>query len=136
MSTVVVALVLFSLSSQKYLIVRRDQGQSGAGHWEFPGGKVESGESQTQALKREINEELSLSIDGARLTYLLTHQHQYSTKHITISFYLYPVLEEIPVRLIDHDQLNWCEVGDLLTFQMAEADLPVIELLKKMKESS
>lgn len=133
MSTVVVAIVLFSSSSQKYLIVRRDQNQSGAGYWEFPGGKVEVGESPEQALQREIHEELNVSIDVVKLQFLSKNTHQYSTKAIDISFYLYQVSDEVPLVLVDHDDFAWCDVNDLLSYQIAEADLPVIEQLKKMR---
>lgn len=133
MSTVVVAIVLFSLASQKYLIVRRNQSQSGAGFWEFPGGKVECGETAEAALKREIQEELSLSIDASKLQFLSKNNHQYLTKSIDISFYLYEVAHEVPLVLVDHDDSCWCEVKDLLSYQMAPADIPVIEQLKKMR---
>lgn len=133
MSTVVVAIVLFSSSSQKYLIVRRDQNQSGAGFWEFPGGKVEAGETPEQALQREIHEELNVSIEVTGLRFLSKNLHHYNTKSIDISFYLYEVPHEVPLVLVDHDDFSWCDVDDLLNYHIAEADLPVIEQLKKMR---
>lgn len=132
MSTAVVAIVLFSLSSQKYLIVRRDQNQSGAGFWEFPGGKVEAGETPEHALQREIQEELNVSIEVTKLRFLSTNLHHYKAKSISISFYLYEVPHEVPLVLVDHDDFSWCDVDDLLNYHIAEADLPVIEQLKKM----
>ena len=133
MSTAVVALVLLSSTSRKYLIVRRDKNQSGAGFWEFPGGKVELGETPETALAREIQEELSVFIDISKLQFLSKNTHQYLTKTIEISFYLYSVLQEVPVVLVDHDSLVWCDVDDLAKYPIAEADLPVIEQLKKMR---
>ncbi|MBC7753477.1 MAG: (deoxy)nucleoside triphosphate pyrophosphohydrolase [Moraxellaceae bacterium] len=133
MSTVVVALVLLSSASRKYLIVRRDKNQSGAGFWEFPGGKVEQGETLESALVREIQEELSLSIDVKRLQFLSRNTHQYLTKLIDISFFLYQVSQEIPVVLVDHDDFVWCDVDDLSKYSIAEADLPVIKQLKKTR---
>jgi 8-oxo-dGTP diphosphatase len=132
MSTVVVALVLFSLSSRKYLIVRRDQNQSGAGFWEFPGGKVEVNETPEQALQREIHEELNVIINVTKLQFLSKNTHQYTAKSIDISFYLYQIPTEVPLLLVDHDDFKWCDVNDLLKHQIAEADIPVIEQLKKM----
>ncbi len=133
MSTVVVALVLLCSASRKYLIVRRDKNQSGAGFWEFPGGKVEQGETLESALVREIQEELSLSIDVKRLQFLSRNTHQYLTKLIDISFFLYQVSQEIPVVLVDHDDFVWCDVDDLSKYSIAEADLPVIKQLKKTR---
>ena len=135
MSTVVVAIVLFSLTSQKYLIVRRDQYQSGAGFWEFPGGKVESGETPQVALRREIMEELGVSVEISRLRFLSKNIHQYGSKKINISFYLYEIPHEIPLALVDHDDSKWCDVNDILKFKMADADIPVIEQLKKMRSA-
>lgn len=132
MSTAVVAIVLFSSSSQKYLIVRRDQNQSGSGFWEFPGGKIEAGETPERALQREIQEELNVSIEVTKLRFLSTNIHHYKTKSISISFYLYEVPHEVPLVLVDHDDFSWCDVDDLLNYHIAEADLPVIEQLKKM----
>jgi len=133
MSTVVVALVLFNLSSQKYLIVRRDRNQSGAGYWEFPGGKVETGESHERALQREIQEELSVLIDVSKLQFLSKNIHYYGPKCIDISFYLYETSQQMDLVLVDHDDFSWCDVNDLLTYKIAEADLPVIEQLKRMR---
>ena len=133
MSTIVVALVLFSSSSQKYLIVRRGENQSGAGFWEFPGGKVEVGESAEQALQREIKEELGLSIDPAKLDFLSQNTHQYGLKCIEISFYYYEILQEVPLVLVDHDHFAWCDVQDLLNFNVADADRPVIHQLMETR---
>ena len=133
MSTVVVALVLLSSTSRKYLIVRRNQNQSGAGFWEFPGGKIEFGETPEVALAREIQEELTVSIDVKKLQFLSRNTHDYPFKSIDISFYLYQVSQEVPVVLVDHDDFVWCDVDDLLKYSIAEADLPVIEQLKKMR---
>lgn len=70
--TQVVALALFNPQREAYLIVKRGQDQSGAGKWEFPGGKIESHEGPKQALAREISEELSLVF----LTVILSTWHQ------------------------------------------------------------
>lgn len=133
MSTVVVAIVLYNVTSKKYLIVRRNQNQSGAGFWEFPGGKVERGETPELALQREITEELSVVIDINRLQFISRSTHQYLTRTIDISFYLYEVQSEIPLILVDHDDSRWCDISDILNFQIAAADIPVIDQLKKMR---
>lgn len=130
----VVAIVVFDKSSQKYLIVRRAENQTGAGFWEFPGGKLEGSELATEALVREIDEELGLPVDPSKLQLLLTNQHEYPTKLIDISFYLYPVRVRPTLQLVDHDDSQWCATHELEKYKISEADLVVIDYLKKHHE--
>lgn len=129
----VVAIVIFDKSSQKYLIVRRAKSQSGAGFWEFPGGKIEGVESPTEALVREIHEELGLQIDSSKLQYLLTNQHEYPHRFIEISFYLYPLTTQPLLTLVDHDDSRWCAAGEFGLYPISEADLAMVDGLQKNK---
>lgn len=133
MSTVVVAIVFFIQASQKYLIVRRNHEQSGAGFWEFPGGKVEPDETPFGALKREIAEELQVDIDVQKLQFVFQNHHQYQNKKIDISFYLYELPQEIPLVLVDHDDFKWCDRDRLFDYQIAPADIPVMKYLQERK---
>lgn len=131
----VVAVVILDKSSDHFLIVRRAENQSGGGFWEFPGGKIEiiDGvfESQTQALAREINEELGLTVSENQLHFLISYKHAYALKTIYISFYLLAVDQAVSLTLIDHDLFAWCKIEDLFNYQIAAADISVIEYLKK-----
>lgn len=130
MSTPVVAIVFYIKASRKYLIVRRNSAQSGAGFWEFPGGKVEPAETPEAALQREIAEELQVDIKIEKLQFIFKNQHEYKDKTIMISFYLYELPQEISLVLVDHDEFKWCDINEVMRYPLAAADIPVIEYLK------
>lgn len=95
--------------------------------WEFPGGKIEVGESREDALVREIEEELAVDING--LQYLITVEHSYPDFHLTMHAYAC-VLTEGEVELREHVALKWLSVEELNELVWAAADLPVVELLQ------
>ena len=78
----VVGLVLFSAKTSRVAVFRRGPEDSGAGHWEFPGGKVDEGETKEQALSREIEEELELKIKSSSLRFVAEIVYKYPTKKI------------------------------------------------------
>jgi 8-oxo-dGTP diphosphatase len=110
----------------KILIARRKAGKSFAGKWEFPGGKIEPGESPEAALRRELKEEFS--IEASVESYLGTSRHSYPL--LTVELIAYTVrYEGGSFVLSEHDELRWVKKEDLPSFDMTEADLPLIELL-------
>lgn len=127
----VVALALFHPVRKRYLIVRRNTRQnSGAGHWEFPGGKIESGESHTQALSREILEELGFTIKESALSFIRSNTYQYPQRMVEIHLYRYEkAIDEF--LLVDHDQHAWVDETEISTFDLAPADIPFIKYLYK-----
>lgn len=125
----VVAIAFFRTTDQKYLLCRRGPQESGAGAWEFPGGKIDQGESEKQALVREIQEELSVQIIEDQLVYVSDHSHQYEAKMIHIYLFKYDV-SELNYQLIDHDQAEWVPYDELLSFPLAMADVPFVKALK------
>ncbi|MFN3453912.1 MAG: (deoxy)nucleoside triphosphate pyrophosphohydrolase [Pseudobdellovibrio sp.] len=126
--TQVVALALFNPQREAYLIVKRGQDQSGAGKWEFPGGKIESHEGPKQALAREISEELSLVFFDGDFEYVASNTHRYPNK--TVDLHLYKIISvQDDIKLIDHDELAWVKVQDLLKYDLAEADIPFVSYL-------
>lgn len=130
----VVAIVLFDQTNRRYFIAKRAQHEVGAGHWEFPGGKVEKGETQKEALKREIKEELNVSIDTEKLDYLTKSQVEYEQRIIDICFYLYTIDGPVQVELTDHDDFLWKTLDELQNqSSLATADIPVIDVLRKME---
>lgn len=128
--TLVVAAVLYRAkedTGNEVLIVRRGPGMSGAGHWEFPGGKVEAGETETQALEREIFEELCLTIRPEE--FLGENLHQYPSKKICLRFYLTP-MPSAEFVLTEHDGALWVTPDKLHEHTLADADVPIIQTLR------
>ena len=94
--------------------------------WEFPGGKVEVGESREEALVREIEEELVVEID--ELQYLMTVEHSYPDFHLTMHAHTC-ALKAGEVTLKEHVALKWLEVEELGQLDWAVADVPIIRKL-------
>lgn len=95
--------------------------------WEFPGGKVEEGENFSDALIREISEELDTVIEVK--DYLMTVKHQYDTFHLTMHTYFCKVIEG-ELTLKEHDDSCWLAVEQLDGLDWAAADIPIVEKLK------
>lgn len=127
--TEVVALALQRESDQRYLLARRSPGSSGAGHWEFPGGKIEEGETQTEALVREINEELCFKLDPSQLYYVASHHFKYPRR--TIHLHLWKLrIKNLPnFSLNEHDQISWCTREEMKTYDISPADIYFINKL-------
>ena len=123
----VVALALQRKSDSKYFLARRGPGNSGAGHWEFPGGKVDAGETQVEALVREIKEELAMTIDPQQLSQVGSHFFKYPTKEIHL--HLWTLKTEVPLdceifyELSEHDQVMWCRPEQMKSLLMSPADI-------------
>jgi len=94
--------------------------------WEFPGGKVEPGESHREALKREIDEELNLRIQTGE--HIHTVEYRYAAFSISLHAYRATVLSGVPT-LNEHLAIRWLRVDELSTLDWAPADLPIVERL-------
>jgi 8-oxo-dGTP diphosphatase len=106
-----------------YLACRRRAGKAAAGRWEFPGGKVEPGESPADALVREIREELGV---GIRVTGHLTTDITGPIRLICLRASLDGAR---PESSTDHDALEWVSGSSLGDLEWADADLPAVRLL-------
>lgn len=104
---------------------RRPGGETG-GLWEFPGGKVETGETARQALEREIREELHCVVAvGAEL---MTTTHAYGFGIVTLTTFHCDLVGGTPT-LTEHAAVTWLPASDLLDLAWAPADVPAVELL-------
>lgn len=108
---------------KKILVVRRGPDQSGAGFWEFPGGKVEEGEFPQAALIREIEEELSISITVGEL--IGECEYQYPTKNIRLAVY-WAMADDAEIKLSEHDALIWALPEEIKADELSEADRPFV----------
>ena len=96
--------------------------------WEFPGGKVEVGESREEALIREIREELSLDIEVSEFS--MSIEHTYPDFHLTMHVFKC-VFDQSEITLNEHIALNWLSVDELDQLDLAAADLRVVKDLRK-----
>ena len=123
--TVVAAIIK---SHGKYLATQRNYGEFKDG-WEFPGGKIEEGERAEEALIREIKEELKVAIRVE--DYLITVDHSYDSFDMTMHCYVCTLLDD-HLKLTVHDAAKWLTVDQLDSVDWLEADLEVVEALKKL----
>jgi 8-oxo-dGTP diphosphatase len=127
----VVAGALFDRDG-KVLIAERPAGKHMAGRWEFPGGKVAPGESESQALVRELREELGVAVTSCRPFMRLSHE--YDDRVVELSLWLVDVFSGDPVGL-DHQQLKWVAVDRLGEEDILEADAPFIRALQEREKN-
>jgi 8-oxo-dGTP diphosphatase len=113
----------------RILVTRRREGGERGGQWEFPGGKVEPGEGEPAALRREIREELGCEVEVGRL--LARHGHRYPDLEVELAFYaceLPPGAEPLPLGCAE---LEWVEADQLASRDFCEADRPVLAVLAR-----
>ena len=96
--------------------------------WEFPGGKVEQGESPEQAIIREIKEELGADIKVTG--FLTTVEHDYPTFHLSMDCFWAELKEGTSVELLEHEAAKWLSLDSLDEVDWLPADIKVVEAIK------
>jgi 8-oxo-dGTP diphosphatase len=110
----------------RVLIARRGPGRHMAGKWEFPGGKIEAGETPEQSLARELEEELDVR---ARIGKLLCSA-SYEGDGISLELLVYGVESfEGTLVLREHEEIRWVFPGELSSYELADSDRKVVEAL-------
>lgn len=110
-----------------FLIARRPQSGTLPGLWEFPGGKVEPGESRPEALKRELAEELEM--DAAIGELVAESSFEYPHGRVHLFGYQVVFWEAQPTPLV-HEEIRWVALSHLRDFDFAPADVPLISALE------
>ena len=128
----VVAAALYDAEG-RVLIAQRPQGKHQAGRWEFPGGKVAPGESETEALVRELHEELGIDVAASRPFMRL--EHSYPDRSVELSMWIVERFSGTP-RGLDGQKLRWIAPADLVHADLLEADRPFVDVLVKLAESA
>ena len=123
--TVLVAACALIDADGRVLLAQRPQGKSMAGLWEFPGGKVETGERPEQSLIRELREELGIVVKEECLAPLTFASHAYPDFHLVMPLYVCRRWEGI-VEPREKQALKWVRPNDLRNYPMPPADEPLI----------
>jgi 8-oxo-dGTP diphosphatase len=129
MRTVLVSAVALIDRDGRVLLGQRPEGKSMAGLWEFPGGKVEPGETPEAALIRELHEELGIDTWASCLAPLTFASHAYEDFHLLMPLFACRKWEGI-VQPREGQALKWVRAADLNRFPMPPADLPLIPILR------
>ena len=121
-----VAVGVISNSKDEILIALRPKHSHCGGLWEFPGGKIEAGESTQQALSRELYEELGITIGNIQTFLNLTHQ--YPDKQVELDIHLVPEFEGQPIGR-EGQLIRWVKRECLEDFDFPEANQAIVEKL-------
>jgi 8-oxo-dGTP diphosphatase len=126
---VLVAAVALIDADGRVLLAQRPEGKAMAGLWEFPGGKVETGETPEAALIRELHEELGIGTRASCLAPLTFASHAYDRFHLLMPLFACRRWEGTP-RPREGQRLAWVRPAALRDYPMPPADLPLIPILR------
>ena len=130
MKTVLVSAVVLVDKDGRILIAKRPDGRSMAGLWEFPGGKVELGETPEQALVRELWEELGIKTWNSCLAPLTFASHVYDKFHLLMPLFVCRKWEGV-VLPKENQELKWVYSKELKNYPMPPADIPLVPILRE-----
>lgn len=128
---VLVAAIALVDADGRVLIAQRPEGKSMAGLWEFPGGKVETGETPESALIREMKEELGIDIAAACLAPFTFASHSYPEFHLLMPLYVCRVWQGAP-HAREGQEIAWVRPARLGDYAMPPADKPLIAMLRDL----
>tara|TARA_Y100000741_G_scaffold226631_1_gene173091 strand:+ start:96 stop:512 length:417 start_codon:yes stop_codon:yes gene_type:complete len=121
------------INQNKILIGKRKDDDIGGGKWEFPGGKIEIGETNKEALKRELHEELGINAKIGKE--LMNYEHMFKTTIYNINFM--EIIEyEGEIRNNAHSEIKWVEFSNLLEYDFISGDDRFIQSFLKVNKNS
>ena len=129
MKTILVSAVALIDRDGRVLLAQRPEGKSMAGLWEFPGGKVEPGETPEAALVRELHEELGIETWSSCLAPLTFASHSYPEFHLLMPLFACRKWQGQP-QSKEGQALKWVRPAELRSYPMPPADLPLIPILR------
>ncbi len=115
----------------RILIAQRPEGKSMAGLWEFPGGKVQAGETPEYALMRELEEELGIETRPTCYTPVAFASHTYESFHLLMPLFICRFWKNVP-KAREHKALKWVKASQLYDYPMPAADIPLIAALQNL----
>ena len=115
----------------RVLLAQRPEGKSMAGLWEFPGGKVESGEAPEETLIRELKEELEIDVTASCLAPFTFASHAYDDFHLLMPLYVCRKWQGIP-RPVEGQVLKWVKPVRMGDYPMPPADVPLVAMLRDL----
>lgn len=116
------------IKEDKIFCAQRPEGKSLAGYWEFPGGKLEIGESPEEALIREIKEEFDTDIEI--IDYVNEASYDYDFGTVIMKTFRAKLLSD-KLELLEHQDSKWLTSEELNTLEWAPVDIPAVEILRK-----
>lgn len=128
---VLVAAVALINARNEVLIAQRPEGKAMAGLWEFPGGKVQAGETPEYALMRELEEELGIETRPCCYHPIAFASHAYETFHLLMPLFACRVWAG-ELRAKEHQALLWARPSDMFSYPMPAADLPLVAALRDL----
>lgn len=119
---------VISDESGRVLACRRALGRHLGGLWEFPGGKVDAGEAHEAALVRELGEELGIDVLVGEKSDAVV---EWTDGEVSIRLTAYHcTILQGQAKALEHEEIRWCDVGELALLDWAEADLPILSEIR------
>jgi 8-oxo-dGTP diphosphatase len=128
---VLVAAVVLVDADGRVLLAQRPEGKVMAGLWEFPGGKVDPGETPEAALIRELTEELGIDVAASCLAPFTFASHAYPEFHLLMPLYVCRKWSGIPIAR-EGQRLRWVRPAKLADYPMPPADKPLVAMLRDL----